>query len=297
MSKSYFINSALNLANMYLLRLQPDNTCKLPHVWQQEFEALSAAVAPLGLPHVVFKIFSTSDCDGLIRAIPAALATNTKIWAKLWTGHRGRYQQEREALRHVLHAFPNAPSWLAGVSVGSEHLWRGEMSAPEIRDQICDIKQLVQVEFGYTGIPVGCADNDIGFEPPFNHQVMFAADHVNLNVYPFWDKVHINDALAEMQHTYAKFRDILRDDPDKIIALGEHGWPTIGSHGAAIGDVASAEKYWKTVGCWLHREGIPWSWFEAIDEPNKPNMNGASGPEQNWGLMRIGLERKFEMVC
>ncbi|KAF8420353.1 glycoside hydrolase superfamily [Tirmania nivea] len=276
----------------------PDGSCKLPHQWQREFEQLVAIVAPLELPQVVFKLFSTNDCGGFFKAIPAAIHTNTKVWAKLWTGRSGRYEQEKEALRQAVQAFPNANTWLAGISVGSEHLHRGEMSAWEITSQICDIKHMVQHELAFTGIPVGCADTDCALALPCNQQVLQAADHVNVNSYPFWSQVHVNDAQVQMTQVLGKLRRLLADDPDKVIAFGETGWPSMGVHGASLGDVPNAEKYWKDVGCWMHRERIPWVWFEGIDEPNKPDMGGVGGAEQNWGVLRLDAnERKFDMIC
>ncbi|RPB28670.1 glycoside hydrolase [Terfezia boudieri ATCC MYA-4762] len=276
----------------------PDMSCKLPHHWQHEFEQLSAAVASLELPQVVFKLFSTSDCGGFFKAIPAAINTNTKVWATLWTGHGGRYEQEKEALRQAIQAFPHAHTWLAGISVGSEHLHRGEMSAWEISSQICDIKQMVQYEFGLTGIPVGCADTGSSLALPYNQQAMWAADHVNVNTYPFWSQTHIDDAQFQMTQVLRNFRDLLADDPDKVIAFGETGWPSVGVYGASFGDVPNAERYWKDVGCWMHKEKIPWVWFEGVDEPNKPDMGCVGGAEQNWGVLKAGAnERKFEMIC
>lgn len=172
------------------------------------------------------------------------------------------------------------------------------MSAGEIAGQICDIKQMLQNEFGYTGIPVGCADTDGALAVPYNQQVMFAADHVFVNAYPFWGQAHVNDAHGQMIHTLERFRGYLADDPEKVIAFGETGWPSVGSNAASVGNVANAEQYWREIGCWLHREGIPWVWFEGIDEPNKPDMGGVGGAEQNWGVMRVGAnEQKYELVC
>ena len=172
------------------------------------------------------------------------------------------------------------------------------MSAWEISSQICDIKRMVQHEFELTGIPVGCADTDGALGLPYNQQVLQAADHVNVNTHPFWSQVHVNDAQMQVMQVLSKFRGLLTDDPDKVIAFGETGWPSVGVYGASIGDVPNAEKYWKDVGCWMHRERIPWAWFEGVDEPNKPDMGGVGGAEQNWGVLRVGAnERKFEMTC
>jgi len=172
------------------------------------------------------------------------------------------------------------------------------MSAWEISSQICDIKQMVQHELGLTGIPVGCADTGGALALPYNQPVLHAADHVNVNAYPFWSQVHVNDAQIQMTQVLHKFRGLLADDPDKVIAFGETGWPSVGVYGASLGNIPNAEKYWKDVGCWMHKEEIPWVWFQGVDEPNKPDMRGVGGAEQNWGVLRAGAnERKFEMIC
>lgn len=168
--------------------------------------------------------------------------------------------------------------------------------------QICEIKEMIQgPEFGLVGIPVGTADSDGALLQPKNFGVLHAADHVHVNVYPFWGGVDIAGAREHMIYILTQLRDILRRDSDgdrKVIAIGETGWPSVGTNGLAHGNVGNAERYWREVGCWLHVNGVPWVWFSGVDEPWKPDMGGVGGAEQNFGVMKVGsVDRKFEMKC
>ncbi|KAF8465529.1 glycoside hydrolase superfamily, partial [Kalaharituber pfeilii] len=265
-----------------------DGSCKAPHTWHHEVNSLIATIAPLGLPQhqTVIKIFSTTDCDALMHLIPVARATGIKLWAKMWTGGPSQFHREREGLHRALQTFPNAIEWLAGISVGSEHLFRGEIAAPDLRKQICDVKRMVQNEFGLVGIPVGTADSDVSLVKLANHEVLHAADIVHLNIYPFWNRHHVSGSLDVIASVLTSVRGILADDPEKIIAVGETGWPSCGAaNGAAVPGVDNAKQYWREVGCWLHRAQVPWAWFSGVDEPSKPDMGGCAGVEKNWGVL------------
>jgi exo-beta-1,3-glucanase (GH17 family) len=105
----------------------------------------------------VARLYSTSDCDSLANAVPAALQVGMQLLVGLWLEDETHYTAEKLALINVLSQHPNWQNWIYAVSVGSEDLYRGQMTATTVAQKINDVKGPL-TQKGVTA-PVGHVDS------------------------------------------------------------------------------------------------------------------------------------------
>lgn len=127
-----------------------------------------------GVRYDTFKLFATSDCDTLLNAVPAAIAVRAKIWAGVWAVDVNKFTAEKKALEDAIRAYGH--DWLAGINVGSESLYRKEITGHDLAQQIYDVKGMVQISLGAPSVPVGCADTWTMWVHPNSTEVREAVD-------------------------------------------------------------------------------------------------------------------------
>lgn len=81
-------------------------------------------------------MFSTADCDALANAVPAAIATGTKLWVGVWNVDDAKFGREKAALQAAIKRYPDTSKWLQGINVGSESLYRKDVTALKLASQI-----------------------------------------------------------------------------------------------------------------------------------------------------------------
>lgn len=127
-----------------------------------------------GPQYKTFKLFATSDCDTLKNAVPAAKAVGAKIWAGVWAVDVNKFTAEKNALEYAIRTWGS--DWLAGINVGSESLYRKEITGHDLAQQIYDVKGMVQLSLGAPSVPVGCADTWTMWVHPNSTEVREAVD-------------------------------------------------------------------------------------------------------------------------
>jgi exo-beta-1,3-glucanase (GH17 family) len=76
----------------------------------------------------------------------------------VWNVDDAKFAAEKAALEAMLKAYPDTSKWLKGINVGSESLYRKEITADKLAQQIYDVKGMVQIAYGASSVPVGTAD-------------------------------------------------------------------------------------------------------------------------------------------
>lgn len=127
-----------------------------------------------GNKYDTFKLFATSDCDTLKNAVPAAIAVKAKLWAGVWAVDVNKFTAEKNALEAAIRE--HGHDWLAGINVGSESLYRKEITGHDLAQQIYDVKGMVQISLGAPSVPVGCADTWTMWVHPNSTEVREAVD-------------------------------------------------------------------------------------------------------------------------
>lgn len=262
-----------------------DRSCKTTAQWQTEFTKLKSWSPKFN----VVKLFSTSDCSALKNAVPAAKAAGIKIWAGVWAVDNNKFNADKAALEAAIKL--HGTSWLAGINVGSESLYRKEIDPNLLAQHIYDVKGMVQIAYHATNVPVGCADTWTAWVDGANRPVITASDIILMNGFPYWEGVYIDNALAAFKTSIAKTKAAIGTKP---MMIGETGWPTAGpKFGLAVANTANLQKYWTATACWLQKSGtMSWFWFEAFNEPKK-----GTTIEQNFGVASSNMGRKINLTC
>jgi len=116
----------------------PDGSCKTQADWTTAFKKLQALPGHF----TSVRLYASSDCDTLVRAVPAAISTGTKILVGVWTEDWNHYDAEKYALRAAINA--HGSDWILAISVGSEDLYREDTTASTLSQQIYDVRGMVR---------------------------------------------------------------------------------------------------------------------------------------------------------
>lgn len=187
----------------------PDGTCKTTSQWETAFNKLR------GLPQdvSVVRLYASSDCNTLSNAVPAALATNTKILVGIWTEDSAHYSAEKAALESAIHAYGR--DWILAISVGSEDLYRGDTVASTLAQQIYDVRGMVRA----LGVQaeVGHVDTYNAWTNSANDEVIKACDFIGMDAYPYWQGSSIEDA-------YNVFFQAYQETKNHVQSVGSGAW-------------------------------------------------------------------------
>lgn len=265
--------------------------CKTQAQYEQEFKKIKkdfSASMP-GTTLDAIKFFSTSNCEMLMRAIPAANAAGVKLWPTVWAVPDETFNADKGALEQAIQKY--GTSWLAGIIVGSESLYREEIDPNKLASMIYDVKGMVQIALKAPTIPVGCADTWTSWEKGVNQPVINAIDYALMNGFPYWEGATPAESLDKLKRALSITRSRIQGKP---LVVGETGWPTKGDKfGNAVPSVANLQAYWKSAACWLRKEKIGFFWFSAFDEPYK----GVSHVEGNFGVATVDQKLKISLKC
>lgn len=179
--------------------------------------------------------------------------------------------------------------------VGTEVLYRGDLTAQQLIDYINRVRALVNV-------PVATADtygNLLG-----NQAVMDACDVILADIYPFWEGVAVEEAVKSLDMAY---RQLTAAAPGKQVLVAETGWPTDGNAiGQAVPSLANANFYFLNFVSWAKAKNVDYWYFEAFDEPWKPAKQNPWPPTlaksigTSWGLftsaglLKAGMQPVFD---
>jgi exo-beta-1,3-glucanase (GH17 family) len=171
--------------------------------------------------------------------------------------------------------------------VGSETLWRGDLTAGQLIAYLQRFRQAVP------DVPVATADTYGALLA--NQAVIDAGDFVFYNAYPYHEGIAIDDAIAALHHAQQLVAQRAGGRP---VLVSESGWPSAGQvRGAAVPSPANAAAYFLAFTAWSRATGVDTFYFAALDEPWK-TAEGSQGP--HWGIMdqygalKPGMEAVFD---
>jgi len=277
---------------------KPDGTCKSQSDYEDDFDAISAASGSK-----LVRGYSASDCNAATSIMPAAVAKGFQVVLGIWPDVQESFDADLSAITGVAGKYADN---IYGVTCGSETLYRGNFTGEQLADKINTVKTALK---GVTSTPikVGTADSWNKFADGTGDPVIGAADMIFVNAFAFWQ----GQGLSNATKTY--FDDIMQafghiqtqaGGPSKAPELwnGETGWPTDGGSdfGAAKAGTANAKAYYQSAICGMLAWGVNLFYFEAFDEPWKPDSigdNGQPADEKHWGAMDAYRATKFSLQC
>ncbi|MBM4274266.1 MAG: hypothetical protein FJ134_07385 [Deltaproteobacteria bacterium] len=174
---------------------------------------------------------------------------------------------------------------VCAMMAGSEVLLRGDLTKAELINFISQVKSQVTV-------PVGCAETwNIWLNNP---DLAEAVDFLLVNIYPYWESISVDNAA---EYVITRYQEVADAYPDKVVLIGECGWPTGGEvrGGAQPGESQQA----KFVADFLPQAlemDIPFFIFEAFDENWKQQQTGLA-VEAHWGIFYANRTLKPQMAA
>jgi len=252
----------------------PQDTC--PSLAQVEVD-----VAALVQISNRVRIYSLDDCQGallLLQAINnlnAPLTVTLGIWLDEW--YATEFNPEWAALITVIQTV--GLSKVEAIIVGSETQYRKDFSLTLLEGFLANITTTLS-HYGYSNIKVATADviyNLIGSDL-LNHEPV-----IYVNQFPFWEGKGVNVSVSLIASTV---QQIVPSAHGKQILIGETGWPTAGkSYNDAYPGLSQAQEYLNDLVCYFYHQNISYFWFEAFDEPWKPDTSGLNlGVEPYFGV-------------
>ncbi|EER35430.1 glucan 1,3-beta-glucosidase precursor [Candida tropicalis MYA-3404] len=274
-----------------------DGSCKTAEDYKSDLDVIKNYAK-------VIKIFSVSNCDTLKILGPVAEEEGFQIQLGVWPDDPNQFNAEKEALSNYL---PNiSKSTVKIFLVGSEALYRKDMTADALADAINEVRDLINDTKdkngdSYKGVPTGFVESWNVIADGTANAVISASDVVYANFFAYWQGSDISNA------SYVFFDDAMqalqtiqtaKGQTDIEFWVGESGWPTEGQNfGAAEPSVDNAAEYYQKAICALRAWGIPVSVFEAFDETWKPTTSDTQGVENSWGVWDSSRKLKYPISC
>src|SRR5581483_9194948 len=163
---------------------------------------------------------------------------------------------------------------IRGVIVGNEVLLRGEMTAAGLRRLIDSVKQQVDVPVTYA---------DVWEYWLKNPELAPAVDFVTIHILPYWEDFPVASEQAA-SHVGDIYRKVASVFADKLVMIGEVGWPSQGRmREGALPSPSNQARVLHDVISTARRNGWPINVIEAFDQPWKRQLEGTVGG--HWGLL------------
>lgn len=275
-----------------------DGSCKTQSDYEADFDAISSASGSK-----LVRGYSASDCNSSTAIMPAAASKGFKVVLGIWPDVQESFDADMAAITAVASKYA---SNIYAVTVGSETLYRGNFTGPQLADKISTVKTTLK---GVTSTPikVGTADSWNKFADGTGDAVVKGADILMVNAFAFWQAQALDNATKtyfdDIMQAFGHIQNVA-GGVDKAPELwnGETGWPTDGgsNYGAAIAGTDNAKTYFQSAICGMLAWDVNLFYFEAFDEPWKPDSIGDDGKpadEKHWGAMTSSRGKKFSLKC
>ncbi|EGW35407.1 uncharacterized protein SPAPADRAFT_58624 [Spathaspora passalidarum NRRL Y-27907] len=252
----------------------------------------------------IVKTYAVSDCNTLQNLGPAAEAEGFQLMLGIWPTDDAHFAAEKQALTTYLPTI--SASTIKIFLVGSEALYREDLTADQLAEKIGEIRDLVKTikdknGNSYGSVPVGTVDSWNVLVDGAAQPAIQGADVVYANAFSYWQ------GQTQKNASYSFFDDIMqalqviqttKGSTDIEFWVGETGWPTDGTNfEAAYPSVENAADYWQRAICSMRAWGVNVAVFEAIDEAWKPDTSGTSDVEKHWGVWDSNNNLKYKIDC
>ncbi|KAF9740958.1 hypothetical protein PMIN06_011607 [Paraphaeosphaeria minitans] len=272
---------------------EANGDCKTQSDYEADFDAIKDASGA-----TIVRGYSASDCNMTKAILPAAEKKGFKVVLGIWPDVEESFNNDLSAITAVADKYKDI---IYAVTVGSETLYRGNFTGPELKAKIDTVKGKLPND-----IKVGTADSWNKFYDGTADAILPSVDILMINAFAFWQgaagdnatHVYLNDMFQAISHIEGKV-----GGSDKIeIWNGETGWPTADgtNYAAAKGGLDNAKNFYHTGFCALLDWGFNAFFFEAFDEPWKPASVGDNGnvaDETTWGAMTSDRKAKYSLKC
>lgn len=274
-----------------------DGSCKQTDDYLADFKIMS------GYSNVV-KFYASSDCNTLQIMGPAAQSSGFSMWVGVWPTDEQHFEAEKAALIAYLPTIKR--DYVEGFMVGSESLYRKDLTATQLAEKINTIRTLISGikdsdGNSYAGKPVGTVDSWNVLIEGSSLPAITAGDAIMANAYSFWQGQTIANSSHSFMDDIMQVLQVIqtaKGSTDVNFWVGETGWPTAGSDfGDAHPSIENARDFWKNGVCGIRAWGVNVCFFEAFDEDWKPDTSHSLGVEKHWGAWYSNRTLKYPLTC
>jgi len=278
-----------------------DGSCKVQADYEDDFDALSPVTK------IVRVYTSGGTCNTAAEILPAAVAKGFEVVLGVWPDTEDSYQADKSALQTVMKDSSLA-SAVHAITVGSEAMYRlsqnqGGMTATDLLAKIQDIKST------FPDVKVGTVDSWNIWADGTGDPILSATPTIELvmaNGFSYWQGQPPANAshsyIDDMFQAFTHIQEVTKST-DIELWTGETGWPGDGGSDyetVAVAGTANEKQFYQSGVC----AALDWNfnvfYFEAFDEPFKPNATGQDGSvqvENHWGMFNADRTIKFTAGC
>lgn len=275
----------------------PDGSCKYTADYEADFSAIRSATGS-----TIVRGYSASDCNTAAQILPAAKAQNFRVILGVWPDVEESFTADTEALREWV---PQYAEQVYAVTVGSEALYRGNFTGEELMEKISEVKDMLP-----EGVKVGTADSWNKFaDGTADAVIQGGVDILLVNAFAYWQGSNVGAGAEwtffdDVQQSLGHIQELTGSLDSIEFWNGETGWPTDGGsdYNDAVAGTENAAQYYADAVCGMLDWGVNVFYFEAFDEPWKPDSvgdDGTAADETRWGAMNADRSRKegFPLRC
>jgi len=269
----------------------PDGSCKSTSDYEADFDALKSVTS-------LVRIYSASDCNCSANILPAASSKSFQVMLGIWPDTDQSFQDDIAALQASI---PGNEASVHSITCGSETLYRGNFTGPELLDKINQVKQT------FPNILVGTADSWNKYADGTADALITGGVKLLLvNAFAFWQGQAISNATAtyfdDTMQALGHIQNVAGSIDSIQVMTGETGWPSDGgsNYEAALAGTQNEASFFQDGVCGMLDWGVDVFYFEAFDEPGKPPSIGVDGQpanEQHWGAFTSDRTAKFSLQC
>ncbi|WP_035246398.1 glycosyltransferase family 2 protein [Desulfogranum mediterraneum] len=226
------------------------------------------------------RTYSVAGVHAKIPELARKYDLNVTLGAWIGPDHEENEQQLKRVIRLARENYRN----VVRVIIGNEVILRGDLTVKELN------RYLERARKGLD-IPVSTAEPwHVWIQhPELANQVDFIATHM----LPYWEGIHLDRAV---DYVLARYTDLTRKFPDKLVVIGEVGWPSNGrTRKEAVASVSNQATFLRRF--LAQAEALDYVYYvmEAFDQPWKQkNTEGAVGAY--WGVYDVERQAKFPLT-
>ena len=273
-----------------------DGTIKHQSDFEGEFNSAKNLVGAPGFTSARLYTMIQGDTNGVIEAIPAAIATQTRLLLGLWaSAGSDQFNAEVAQLTAAANQYGSSLADLVtGISVGSEDVYRttdlgiasnaGPGATPETL-----AGYIGQVRSALSGTPLAAAA--VGHVDTYNtwinttytQTLIDAVDFLGVDAYPYYESTKANSIDNSMSIFWDDYNSVVAVSGGKPCWVTETGWPQTGpTSNLAVASLDNEATYYKETGCSLFNGNVPTWWFTLQDQqpvvPSSGVVFAVTGP-------------------
>ncbi|RAO77141.1 glycosyltransferase family 2 protein [Dyella jiangningensis] len=201
-----------------------------------------------------------------------------QVMAGAWIDRRlDNNEKEIETLIAQARRYPNS---INRVIVGNEVLFRNDIPPEQLMAYVDRVRAALHQ-------PVSIAEPwHIWAKYP---ELAEHVDFITVHLFPYWNGIDRKDAIQDALGSYRTLKQMF---PNKLIVIGEIGWPSNGDRykyaDPSVSNEAIFLRQWFNV---AKQNNIDYYVMEAFDQPWKEKLSGRT--EAYWGMFNADRQLKF----